>query len=127
MEAVSEALRTDPKRCGGVRKDGGACEASVLTGNYCFAHDPARAVERAEARRKGGRQSAKIVRLRGLLPPRLLPVYDRLEQALGEVHEGSLDARQAQAMAGLARAMVSVLQAGELEARVRELEEHRPA
>jgi hypothetical protein len=49
-------------------------------------------------------------------------IYDKLEQALQQVHDGELDPRQAQAMATLARALATILQMGELEARVRELE-----
>jgi len=57
------------------------------------------------------------------MPPRLVPIYELLESALGEVHEGSLKAGQAIAMATLARALVAVLQAGEMEERVRQLEQ----
>ena len=92
-------------------------------GTYCFAHDPAKAAERQAARQRGGQHRANLVRLRGLVPPRLISVYDRLESALGEVHDGTLQPGQAAAMAGLARAMVAVLQAGELEERLRALEE----
>lgn len=111
------------KRCAAARRDGRPCTAPVLTGSsYCFAHAPDRAAERAAARRKGGQHSAAAVRLRALVPPRLVSVYDQLEAALGEVHAGTLEPRQAQAMASLARAMVAVLTAGELEERVRRLE-----
>lgn len=82
-----------------------------------------RDVVRQVARAKGGRNTAKAARLRKLTPPRLLPIFDRLEAALGEVHAGTLDPRQATAMAALARALTTILQAGELEARVRDLEE----
>jgi ribosomal protein S9 len=51
-----------------------------------------------------------------------LPVYDKLETALSEVHEGGLKPQQASAMAALARAMVSVLTSGELEERLRDIE-----
>ncbi|MFC1972596.1 hypothetical protein ACFLVE_04250 [Chloroflexota bacterium] len=51
-----------------------------------------------------------------------MPVYDKLENALEEVHGGKLESKQAQAMASLARAMVAVLTSGELEERVRGLE-----
>ncbi len=40
-----------------------------------------------------------------------------------EVHDGTLDPKVASAMAALSRAMVSVLAAGELEERVRQLEQ----
>ena len=121
-------MPSDPKRCEAARKDGQPCQAPALPDSpHCWAHDPWRAEQRAEARRKGGHRSAKILRLRGLVPPRLTVVYERLEQALTEVHGGELDPKVAQAMASLARAMVNVLTAGELEERVRRLEAGVPS
>ena len=58
-----------------------------------------------------------------LAPVALRPVFARLRDALGEVHQGELDPRVATAMASLAGAMVRVLTAGQLEERVRALEE----
>jgi O-acetylhomoserine/O-acetylserine sulfhydrylase-like pyridoxal-dependent enzyme len=52
-----------------------------------------------------------------------MPIFDVLETALTEVHEGNLEAKRASAMAAIAGAMVRVLSAGELEDRVRRLEE----
>ena len=116
-------MASDRNRCEAVRKDGGCCNAAVLPDSqFCWAHDPARAEQRAEARRKGGHNSAKVVRLRGLAPPRLVPIFDQLERALVEVHDSELDPKAAQAMASLARALATLLQAGELEERVRRLE-----
>jgi hypothetical protein len=123
-EAQPKAIPSDAKRCAGTRKDGAPCGALALgPSGYCYTHDPERTEQRAEARRRGGRNSAKVVRLRGFLPSRLVPVYEALEAALSEVHDGELDARRANAMASLARAMATVLTAGELEERVRTLEE----
>jgi hypothetical protein len=93
--------------------------------SYCYVHAPALDGVRAEARRRGGRNRASAVRLRALVPPRLIPIFERLEAALERVDRGELDPRQAQAMASVARALVSVLQAGELEQRVRDLEQHQ--
>jgi hypothetical protein len=111
------------KQCSGHRRDGQPCTAPVLgAGGFCFAHDPAKATARQQARQRGGRNRGALVRLRVLCPPRLVPVFDHLEQALSEVHAGTLKPGQAIAMAALARAMVAVLQAGELEERVRRVE-----
>lgn len=115
-------MRSESKRCAAKRKDGQPCLAPALESGFCFAHDPARKADRDAARRRGGANSAKIVRLRGLVPPRLQPVYDMLERALREVHDGDISSRQATAMASVSRAMVAVLTAGELEERVRALE-----
>jgi hypothetical protein len=122
-----DAGRSTPKHCAGVRKDGQPCQGPVLDGGaYCFTHDPTRAAARQAARQRGGHNRGAITRLRGLVPPRLLPIFDLLETALGEVHDGTLAPAQAAAMAALARAMVAVLQAGEVEQRLRELESRVP-
>jgi hypothetical protein len=115
--------RTTAKHCAGIRRDGQPCAAPMLDdGPYCFAHDPSKAAARQAARRKGGHNRGAIVRLRGLVPPRLLSVYDELEAALNEVHVGALPPARALAMAAVARAMVAVLQAGEQEERLRTVE-----
>ena len=111
------------KRCQGRRQDGALCQSpAVAATGYCFAHDPEAEAARQDARQAGGRNSAKAVRLRGLMPPRLVPVYDTLETVLDEVHTGTCSPQQAHAMAAVARVMVTVLTSGELEERVRHLE-----
>jgi hypothetical protein len=115
-----------PTLCGATRSDGQPCQAVATRSGLCMAHDPALADKRQEARRRGGQASARAARLGKLVPPRLMSVYDRLEEALGQVHDGQLDPRIAQAMSSLASAMVKVLTSGELEARVRALEERQP-
>jgi hypothetical protein len=110
------------EHCGAIRNDGSPCNARPLEDGLCLSHSPAHALRLAEARRKGGVNRSRSARLRRLAPPALVDVYERLERALVEVHEGELDPRQATAMATLASAMVRVLTAGELEQRVRDLE-----
>jgi hypothetical protein len=122
-EAVTDHPGSVPKRCADTRLDGQPCGGPVLgTGTFCFAHDPEKRAAREAARQKGGQRSASIARIHRLVPPRLVTVYDALEEALGQVHRGELAAGRAIAMASLARAMVAVLQAGEVEQRLRELE-----
>jgi hypothetical protein len=110
-------------RCQGLRKDGQPCTAPVLgAGPWCFAHDPERAAQRQQARERGGHNRGAVVRLRHLCPPRLVPIFDQLETAMQEVHDGTLKPGQAIAMASLARAMCAILTAGELEERLRAIE-----
>lgn len=110
--------------CHATRADGQPCTTPVVsTGRYCFGHDPDLAAKRAEARRRGGANRANRVRLAKIMPVRLVPVWEQLEQALADVLAGDLDPRQAQAAATVARALVAILQAGELEERVRRLEQ----
>ena len=48
------------RRCGGTKPDGQACQMAPLHERpYCFAHDPDRASEAAEARRMGGLRRRK--------------------------------------------------------------------
>jgi hypothetical protein len=111
--------------CTATRLDGQRCTASILQAGStrCFAHDENLQRQRAEARRKGGRSRAKLVQLRRLMPIALVPVFDQLAAVLAELHSGECDPKVAQAMASVARAMVAVLERGELEERMRALEE----
>jgi hypothetical protein len=110
-------------RCHAPRRDGTPCRAAALDGDYCFAHSPARADQRAQARRQGGLNRANAVRLRALVLPRLIPIFDALERAIEEVHSGAVEPARVTAMATTVRALVAVLTAGELEERVRRVEE----
>ncbi|MCJ7511211.1 MAG: hypothetical protein MUP14_10070, partial [Dehalococcoidia bacterium] len=107
------------------RRDGQPCRAIANRSGFCMAHDPTLAEKRREAARQGGRNKARIARLGKLVPPRLMSVYETLEEALGQVHKGELTPQQATAMAALAGAMVRVLTSGEIEERLRRLEERQ--
>jgi len=116
--STTPATTSSRQQCQATRKDGRPCTAFAVRQGRCVGHLPSA----IEARRKGGRQRARIARLHSLVPTRLLTVYDALDDALKEVHGGKIDPRIATAMASLAGAMVRVLTAGELEERVRRLE-----
>ena len=77
---------------------------------------PRRPAVKAATLRAGPRRAGE------LLPARLQPVVSILEGALGEVHRGELDPRVS-AMASLAGALVRAMTAGELEERLRVLED----
>ena len=112
------------KPCAATTKQGKPCKGQALPGDSCcFIHSPAMADARKAACKKGGINSAKRQRLANLIPPRLMSVYDVLEEALTQVHEGELAPQRASAMSSVATAMVRVLTSGELEERVRKLEE----
>lgn len=109
--------------CAGTRRDGTSCTNQILSdGTFCFAHSLTRAEERAKARQRGGRNKGSAARIARLVPPRLIAVYDALETALSEAHAGAITPQQATAMAAIARAMVAVLSAGEVEQRLRDVE-----
>lgn len=115
-------MATEHNRCKSKTRSGEQCQCFALEDGYCFAHSPIVEQKRRETRAKGGRNSTRIIRLQGLGPLRLRPVYELLEKALQEVHSGDLESKPATTMATLARAMVTVLKSGELEERVRKLE-----
>ena len=113
-----------PTTCSATRKDGQPCTIRVVgDGCVCFAHSPELATKRREAQRRGGQNRATAKRLSRIMPVRLVPVWEQLEQALADVLAGSLDPKQATAAAAVARALVAVLQHGEVEERLRRLEE----
>ncbi len=120
---MPEAMRSNPKQCRGVRKDGQCCTAKVMgPGDYCYAHDASRTAERDQARRKGGTGRATRARLDRLVPATLRPMIGSLLDALDEVHAGTLDPKQASAMASLAGAITRAYAVGVLEDRVAALE-----
>jgi hypothetical protein len=86
-------------------------------------HDPARQEAVAAIRAKGGQGKSRIARVEKLVPATLRPVLALLLDALTETRRGELDPRTAGALAALAGAIVRVYSAGEIEQRVRELEE----
>ena len=104
------------QRCVSTRRDGAPCTAQAGASGYCIGHDPG-------ARRKGGHATSRAERAGKLLPARLQPMVSLLEDALGEVHRGELNPRAASAMASLAGALVRAITAGELEERLRVLED----
>ena len=107
------------QHCVSTRQDGAPCTAQAGASGYCIGHDPGA----LEARRKGGHGKSRAERAAKLLPARLQPMVSLLEDALGEVHRGELDPRAASAMASLAGALVRTITAGELEERLRALED----
>jgi hypothetical protein len=109
-------------RCKGARVDGEPCRAPAVTpAGYCYFHDPSLAGQRRASRQKGGETAGRVTRLRC---SRLNYVYEKLLAVLDESSPEKFDHSRAVAMASLARAMVSFLEAGELEERVRILEDH---
>ncbi len=92
------------------------------SGDHCFAHDPAKAAQRDEARRKGGQGRATRARLDRLVPATLRPMIGELLDAMQEVHTGTLDPERASAMAALAGAITRAYGVGVLEERVQALE-----
>ena len=110
---------TERQRCSATRKDGKPCTAWAIKDGLCVGHQP----NSNEGRAKGGTHSSKKHRLDAMLPLRLRPVLELLENALTEVHEGKLKPSEATAIASLAGAIVKTIEAGIFEQRLMELEE----
>ncbi len=109
---------TERQRCKSTRLDGQPCRAWAQANGFCVGHSP----EAPEWRRKGGKNSSKRARADKLLPLRLRPILELLEQALTEVHASKLDSKQGSAMASLANAITKVYESGILEDRLTILE-----
>ena len=108
------------QHCQALRRDGRPCIGRPVPGSpYCVAHHPNAAVWRA----KGGHGRSNHERAAKLLPARLRPIADTLQEAFDRCYRGELTEKRAAALAVLARALVTVVQAGEYEERVRELEQ----
>ena len=84
--------------------------------------------EPPSATRRGGKAVRTVptrARLDRLLPATLRPMIGSLLDALDEVHAGTLDPRQASAMASLAGAITKAYGVGVLEERLTALEDQR--
>jgi hypothetical protein len=93
--------------CPIIRRDGQPCCAKPGPSGVCWAHDPATAEVRQEARRKGGQGKAKAARAQKLLPPDLQALDVVLDQAInGLVYRGTISPGQGSALAALAGARV---------------------
>jgi len=109
--------------CAALNADGTPCRARPRPGSaFCFTHDPDLRARLQAARSRGGANSSNIARARRALPGDLREVLGRLEQALSDVLEGSLAPQAASAAASVARSIVAVRDAGDLERRLAELE-----
>lgn len=109
--------------CQATTREGRPCKAPPLAGRpYCFAHDPEKAEERREARRRGGERSRR--------PPIELvelgsagAVREALERVLAETLVLGNSIRRNRAAGYLLGIVLRALEQGELEDRVERLEE----
>ncbi len=112
----------EERHCPAVRSDGRPCQSTILgPSGYCFSHDPELDQERREARRRGGLSTGRLTRLLRIPPAALAEVYERLEGAIVEVHEGRLDPARATAMASLVQALCATLELGDARRRLEDL------
>jgi hypothetical protein len=113
-------------RCTAQTTSGRPCSAQpVRPDGYCYWHSPATASERADARRRGGRNRSNQARAKKQLPAEVM-TDEELLAWLGitfkRVIAGQMLPNVGNAAATIARAMVAVRQASELEERLAALE-----
>ncbi len=112
-------------KCSAIARSGSRCNSPVLPGSdFCFVHDPAAADRRREASKKGGFARSNKARAAKLLPEAMAPeeLAGWLSLLFTQVVDGRTEPRIGTAAATIARVMIDVRQATELEARLSELE-----
>ena len=115
------------KKCQAKTKNGRACTGyAVRNSKFCFTHSPSRARERAQARRLGGLRKVAPKATAG----KAAPVIATNTDVLGLVNATIFDvwlqentAPRARTLLAAGDAAVRALQIGELEERVRALEQ----
>ncbi len=110
--------------CEHVRTTGERCRGYAVAGSpFCFAHDPAQAPKRDDARRRGG-EAGKIDPLPAstLSVRSLADVLELIETTINDVRAGRVDVRVANAVGYLANVSVKVIQQADIEARLEALE-----
>lgn len=130
MKANSTRIR----QCRHIKSDGERCKANAARdSDLCFFHDPAKAGERAAARRAGGEKGRAAVLPPGTPDASLGSIADVaavIGQTINQVRRGEVDPRVANAVGYLAGVLLKALEVGEVERRLEALEEivnRRPA
>ena len=113
-------------RCQGTTASGKPCAAKALPEDrFCPWHSPAWADRRRAWSSQGGTNRSNAARVRKHLPP--APTPDELQRVLGQaltdVLGGTLEPGRANAAAALARSLMAVREATEVEERLAALEQ----
>ena len=124
---MTHRTRSKPAKCAATNQDGTACSARPRDGRpYCQWHDPELLEWRRQNAIKGGKSNSHENRARRLLEGSaqdMATVKSALMMALAKVGLGQMEPAVGQSMAAIARAIVAVSGAAELEARIAQLEE----
>jgi len=121
-------VTTTANSCQGTNKRGDPCSAAAVTGSaWCFFHDPARAKDRVQARRRGGkarhgRQIGKVGEEAEIVLESAADVLALLERTANDLLKMENSVSRAKAMTGIASVAVSVIDTSELEGRLQALE-----
>lgn len=118
---VADGASNPKQACASTRRDGRPCAARALPGDTrCWAHSPATADRREEARRRGGQHRATAHRAR--VPEPIGDVLDGLGAVFAETRSGAFDPGRARACAAVARALVAAWDSCIAEERMEDLE-----
>lgn len=113
--------------CAATTKDGRPCPNNAGEGGFCFTHDPAKAADRAAARRRGGkRRRVNHVADAGTVPAAVRDTGDvlrLLDYTLGEAVALENSVQRTRALTAMAAAYLDVFRVGELEQRLDALEQ----
>ena len=112
------------RRCKATAKSGNRCKAAAVnSSDYCFAHEPTLAADRANWRREGGRQSNKKALLDEASS---IQTPDQVKELLGRTVEslqrGDVDARTANAVGYLCNLLLKAMKETDLARRLDVLE-----
>lgn len=114
--------------CAFCKTDGTTCRATAqATSDYCFFHDPEKAVQRKEARKRGGKRNrqAAVQPLPGAaedLPlASVADVVALLAQTVNQVRKGQMDAKTGNCLAVLSGCLLRALEGNELAKQIEEL------
>jgi len=108
------------------KKNGRSCQAYAIIGSeYCFAHDPASARKRAEARKKGGLNRRVIKRNQHEYYPikSVKDINEILEFAINEARSLESSQSQLRVLAYLCQIALKGQELGNLEERINAIEE----
>ncbi len=116
------------RRCRQIKTDGSPCSAPPLRdAEYCFAHDPAHADAASEARRLGGLRRRRELTLQGAYDFEGLDTVPKirrvLEIAVHDVLGADNSIGRAKALSQIAMSAANLLRAGEVEDRLKAIEE----
>src|SRR4051794_5103148 len=114
-----------PSQCTARNKSGALCSAQAWRDDLCRWHHPALESQRAEERRRGGAARSNQARARKRLPSAVLTsseLQGLVGQVLRDVISGDIEPAIGNCVANLARSLVSVREATELEERLVALE-----
>ena len=112
------------RRCKAMTKSAERCKAyAIEESEYCFAHDPTLAQERAQWRRSGGSKGAKKAALEEAAGAQTAEeVKGLLGRTIELVRSGKMDPSTANSIARLCNLQLKAIRETEYEERLRQLE-----